>query len=457
MKLFIGILITALGAAAATYSFVRPHLARQAAATRAELMAKHEAERKSLEAELVEALAAASRQGDASGMVSTGPTGPSVTELVEKLKITRVPVGPTRITVQRGIILDMGEIAKFGDGAVQDIRGYLLLFEDVNYGSEASAEGNPEAQNSGPGGGRPPWADAARDFLGRGRDQAPLDFPFPPSLRIALMDVLQMIRTPNAESALMEVLQSTARGLEIAYVTRLLEDVAPGKYRAQAVAAAHELLLNPVAVEGGPRAEAQHQAYLYKVLEFYRDTSFAQIAQGLLTDPDGRLNRNAFDYLTRTMGKEALPALYEAFNSPGLTNFMDRATVMNSALAFVGQDDYANAMFSSVLTNETIPGRIREMTVMSLNPNQAPWGGRGGRGGGGDREPVELDPTIVQQQIDFLAQMHQSTQDRDIARSIERVTRDLSSQVEGVVAPNLGDGGGDDGGRGRRRGGDGGR
>src|SRR5262249_41426308 len=63
-----------------------------------------------------------------------------------------------------------------------------------------------------------------------------------PSLRLALLDVLQKIGGPEAEAAFLEALQSTADPLEIATLSRYLDRAAPGKYAEAASSAAREAL-----------------------------------------------------------------------------------------------------------------------------------------------------------------------------------------------------------------------
>lgn len=62
------------------------------------------------------------------------------------------------------------------------------------------------------------------------------------SLRLTLFDALRQIGGPQAESLLAEELQQTVDPQEVATLARLLEAMAPGAYREQALQAAREIL-----------------------------------------------------------------------------------------------------------------------------------------------------------------------------------------------------------------------
>lgn len=89
----------------------------------------------------------------------------------------------------------------------------------------------------------PPALPALRRFLASDRDvaesapgKAPRDLKalseawVPLSLRVGLFDLVRRIGAPEAESILAENLTRTRRGLEVAYLVHLLEELAPGKY-----------------------------------------------------------------------------------------------------------------------------------------------------------------------------------------------------------------------------------
>src|SRR5262249_9136353 len=84
-----------------------------------------------------------------------------------------------------------------------------------------------------------------------------------PSLRLALLDVLQKIGGPEAEAAFLEALQSTADPLEIATLSRYLDRAAPGKYAEAASSAARQALR----IAASPGWDGRDVAPLLEVLK----------------------------------------------------------------------------------------------------------------------------------------------------------------------------------------------
>ena len=87
---------------------------------------------------------------------------------------------------------------------------------------------------------------AIREFLTRNLD---LDFGREegqmlgyPSVRTAMLDVLQQIGGPEALSLMLETLQTTSDPREIALLARSLDQQAPAQYRQQALSATRETL-----------------------------------------------------------------------------------------------------------------------------------------------------------------------------------------------------------------------
>ncbi|MEI9961239.1 MAG: hypothetical protein WDM76_08985 [Limisphaerales bacterium] len=134
-----------------------------------------------------------------------------------------------------------------------------------------------------------------------------------------------------------DMLASTGRGVEVAYLTVVLEEIAPGKYHDAAIKAAIELLLTPPPIEDPDRLDDLAKSYLYGVLEFYKDTSFAVNAQQMLVGADGRLDQDAMDYLSTVLKDQSVSALYAAFQNSALTNQFDKMTLGRDILNYVGQ------------------------------------------------------------------------------------------------------------------------
>jgi hypothetical protein len=155
-------------------------------------------------------------------------------------------------------------LAGRGDAAVPHIRGFHNKMEDVDFAIPKS-----------------PKDEANELEYWRSRMvRAPLDFEYPPSLRIGLIDILSEIGGAQVEEAIAKVLAATGRGFEIAYAANKLRSmIGKDAYRDEAVGAAHELLAEPIHVAGGNKLDAALRQYLFMVLEMYNDKTFIQTAQ----------------------------------------------------------------------------------------------------------------------------------------------------------------------------------
>lgn len=301
-------------------------------------------------------------------------------------------------------------------------------------GGFASGQTQPQPQPGQPGGdrgGRGPggpggpgggfFGPGGPGSFGRGRIiDPPTDFVRPPTMRIGLITVLKQVGGPEAEAAIAEVLRATARGVELAYAARILEDMAPGKYRQDAITGAKELLQNPVAMPHPTRYDRDSNAYLYGLLLFYKDTSFASTAAGLLVTADGRLDGSALEYLTRTtQGAAIVPAIAQAYYDPRITNQFDKAGLLNTALRYTGMDQQANRMFLETMTSQD-GGFQRFMALRSLTQLDS-----------------EENMTAASKQQVLLARQQllqaaaQSVTDERLGEMMQRTAQDLQSLIEG--------------------------
>jgi hypothetical protein len=211
----------------------------------------------------------------------------SAQAILDKLKAIKVGTGPKRAPSIRQVVHHLESLAEAGPDALPVIREFLGRFEDVEYSSDAARdngdeEGQPanrERQGSTelPGGVFPKRPEAAQG-------QARLDFVFPPSLRLGLVDVLKEIGGETAEQILAEMLAVSGRGVEVAYVAKTLQAIVPNKYRDVAVGAAKDLLANPPTIDRPNGLDENSKSYLYSVLSMYNDSSFTAVAHDVLAD-----------------------------------------------------------------------------------------------------------------------------------------------------------------------------
>jgi hypothetical protein len=371
------------------------------------------------------------RSGRVETIVTPGapalPPAHSPEEHLENLQLIKVSSSPDRGRSIRHIQFHLESLVQSGAAALPPIQGFLERFEDVDY-----------AYDTREGGGEIPAEEAtpvmtglrrAAALLGR-RGEPKIDFDYPPTLRLGLMDVLGEIGGIQAEAILAEILSTSGRGIEIAYASRSLEQLAPGKYSHLALSAAKDLLLNPPQIERPSRLDENAQAYLFALLRRHNDTSFAAIAQQLLLDHQGRLDQPTLDYLTSTAKEQAVPALYQAYKDPRLTNLTDRASIARQALAFAGTHPQANQLFHEIVQNETIPNWMRAMTIQSIA------GGRGEFFGG----EALSDPAQIESRIQLLQQTQIA--DERMSRARDEAIQRLNRQLQGDTGPAPQTGGG---------------
>lgn len=232
------------------------------------------------------------------------------------------------------------ELTQAGSEAVPAIREFLARYEDL---------------------------DLDTSWFQRSRDRLPPEFTLPPSLRFGLFDVLRQIGGPEAERVLADVLGATGRGVELAYVARLLQDMAPDKYRDQALAAARALLASTTTLNSASPLDRNHRDYLFSVLVMYGDTGFAAEAHAQLVRADSQIDRGALRYLFQTLGAQAVPIAAQTYQSPLLTNSAGKEPLARLALNFVGADAQANEFYERAINDPILTASHRKNLIEDLN------------------------------------------------------------------------------------------
>jgi hypothetical protein len=321
------------------------------------------------------------------------PVLESPQEILDELLNVKLDGDGSRNSALRLVVFKLETLKQRGAAAVPAIRAFIGRNVDVNYSQQdVASSDNSQAVASG--------LVAARGFgrvnigglagaLGRNsiarraRNLQTLqaDWVVPPSLRLGLVAVLKQIGGADSEQALAEMLNRTGRGVEIAYLTVTLEETAPGKYQNISVTAAKELLLTPPAIDNPDNLDQLSKSYLYGVLEFYKDTSFAINAQQMLVGADGRLDQDAMDYLSVVLKDQSVSAFYAAYENPALTNQTDRMLIRSDVLNYVGQNPQANALLAESLDDPNLDPRVKAITLIGL--------------AGGDNDPQAVSAKIA--------------------------------------------------------------
>jgi hypothetical protein len=402
MKTFIAILLSALvGFGSAWYLVTRRSAEKAIQSVAAE--SEWQNEKAFLEQSLSDAKR---RQVDVrTVMRTTSVTNKlSATEILEKLVKLNPNAGEeSRNRTFRQIVYHLQMLVDLGPEALPVIHGFLKQNKDVDYSGEMLNEAGERVSRGG--------------FASR--NSARTDFLVPPSLRLGLVDVLDQIGGEDSEGILAELLDTTGRGVEVAYIARLLQEVAPDKFRDNALRAAKDLLSNPPAIDQPNRLDENARGYLYQVLAMYNDTSFAENAQALLVTPEGRVDRQALAYLNNTLKEQSVSSLYAAYKNPRLTNQTERGNIMNAVLNYAGPSTQANDLFKDVIADESIPSGIRAYTIQGL------------AGGTGKEKPS--DPQLIQARLQLLQSYRGSLKDERLLKSIDDTRTALEAILAGQV------------------------
>ncbi len=267
------------------------------------------------------------------GGASLSNGGMSVPEILDELIDIKLS-SKNRRSVQRRLSYLFESLALQGDAAVPLIREFLNKMEDVDFAVQREGESDEESKRR------------------YSRFRATLNFSQPPTLRVGLIDILAEIGGDHAEAAVAELLGTTARGFEIAYAAKTIQGwLGKEAYRDEALAAAHELLLDPVEAVGGNHFDRVSKNYLFMVLDMYDDQTFIQSAQGMFINDDGRIDRTILDYYEDVGKVRALDAMVQAFRS-GRVHEDDMDNLAEAASRYAGINPQADQLFRDIMTGD---------------------------------------------------------------------------------------------------------
>jgi len=249
------------------------------------------------------------------------------------------------------------------------------------------------------------------------------DFSNPPSLRLGLMETAAQIGGPEAEAAIAEVLGTSGRGIEVAYAVRLLEDMNPGAYRELAIEVATDLLSNPVAGDDIMRSDQYNRNYLFAVLQKYGDQSYIASAQQQIITEDGKIDHLALNWMSSTLKEAAVPALYQAFMDPRVTNRVDRGKIYGHVSQQVGKHPQADMMFKEIINNME-DTRTLYYAISALD-------------GGGDVKRPE-DPTVIRNRMNLMESALANMENEKLKSIINSTYENLTSLSKGEKIPQSG-------------------
>jgi hypothetical protein len=397
----------------ATYLAVSSYKAAQFDRERELLKSGWDAER----AELENALKAAKlRSGGSSHTISSEPgtAKSSAQEIIDRLKKTKVLSGDQRVPSIRRIVHQLESLADLGLEALPAIHEFLAKFEDVDYSGDVREDDKDPMRESDA------KERSATAAMVAGRSLPRLDTVLPPSLRLGMVQLLKDMGGEQAEQVLVEMLSTSGRGVEVAYVAKALQDLVPNKYRDAAVAAAKDLLANPPTIDRPGRLDENAKNFLYGILSMYNDPTFATSAQNLLITADGRIDRTALTYLTGTMKEESVPALYQAFKDSRLTNMWERAALVTQITTYAGSSQQANDVFKEMIANESLPAWLRTTAIQTVASGRSTFLGGS----------ALTDPAQIKARLDLLSSLPEISDER-LARARNEAIQKLSEHLAG--------------------------
>jgi hypothetical protein len=259
---------------------------------------------------------------------------PSPQELIKKLAALRVTPGPGQGRALRQALALLEQLRQTGPAALPALREFLASGQDVAYEAVGGKGG--------------------RDVRSLTEALAPV------SLRFGLFDVVRQIGGADAEAILAESLAGSGRGLEVAYLAQLLEEIAPGRYSDAALTAARALLART------DLGKADRD-YLYGVLGRLNDVAYAATAQAQLVQADGRVDRSALSYLQQALGEKSVALAAQLYKDTRITEADSREPLARVGLAYVGVSQEAAELWHTAVLDTTLKPDHRRELVEDLN------------------------------------------------------------------------------------------
>ena len=294
----------------------------------------------------------------------------------------------------------MESLIRQGDVSVRHMREFLNKMEDVDYAIHRDGE-------------------KEEDYAKRYRNlRATLNFSQPPTMRIALINALAEIGTSAAEAALAEVLAKTARGFEIAYTAKALRGwLGEDAYSEQALAAAHDLLSDPVEVPRGNHFDRVSKNYLFMVLDMYKDQTFIQTAQGMFINDDGRIDRTILSYFDNTGKEHSLNTIVQAFRS-GRVHESDMDNLASVATKYVGKSPQADQLFRDIITGNQYNLETKRDAIQSLISSD------------GDQSTPGVPPNLLQARLDLINSIQFDESDL-MGKGMQMLSMQLEAKLTG--------------------------
>lgn len=189
-----------------------------------------------------------------------------------------------------------------------------------------------------------------------GRDTRPnRAMILPPTMRLGLLEVVNQIGGPEAKKILVETLDQCQSGLELRFLDQAFEKMELEKSERveliNRIVEKAKLLIQDPPHNSNEYLTRRSAEELFRLLVKHQDESFTNIAKSLILNPEGGLNRNALDYISRVKGKESVDIIYDIYLTSNLTNRWDKRSLTDSILKHVGDHPKSDQMFMDSYRN----------------------------------------------------------------------------------------------------------
>jgi hypothetical protein len=155
----------------------------------------------------------------------------------------------------------------------------------------------------------------------------------------------------------------------------------------------------------------------------YGDKSYVEQARTQLLQADGRLNKDAMDYLQTTLKQENLPLLKELLQSPEITDLKQKEEVMKYVTELAGTDPQANQLWYESALNAALPDKAREKAITELEK----------RGFQNRDNPTAYDLQLAQARVQMLDALRAQVQDPNQLAMMDQTRARLTILMD----PNL--------------------
>jgi hypothetical protein len=320
-------------------------------------------------------------------VVSTTPAKLSPAEVIAQL-VSIKSASANNPRAMRKAIYWLEELAAGGPAALPAIQQFLARNEEIDYASAPAKRG------------------------------ASTESVAPVSLRFGLFEVVKQIGGAEAENVLAEVLGTTGRGVEVAWLARALQEMAPNKYREAALAAARELLGRPAANAQSP-LDRDERDQLFGVLTMYGDNSYVSTAQAQLLRATGEIDRGALKYLQQTLGPQSVTIAAQLYDDPRLKGPENKEPLARLALSYVGVDAQANQFYEKTINDLTLTKSHRSNLIEDLNEDGLNF-----------RNLTPRDLPIIENRIALIEQLAPHAADPVNAAAFKEAYKDLVNMRE---------------------------